>query len=167
MITGQAPRGNLQVRERFPMAVKGVGATIRLASSVSLLTVLLLSSSVGAWAAEDKAKQKSAVATASTTKLEDPSKHQKAKAAPKGAENADKAAESVVKKTTVTTTTVTTTRTAKAAKPIAVNRAALYPLLKKAYDQMLKGQFQEAVVTCLDAVRADRDSVTARRYLAY
>lgn len=145
------------------MTDKGIGAKFRLASTVSLLAVFLFSTTAGVLA-EDKAKAKSSVATASGAKMEKPSEHVKAKAAPRDAEKADKAAEKVISAAKPKAAKV---KTAKVEKVVAPNRALLYPLLQKAYGQMLKGQFQEAVLTCLDAVRADRDSVTARRYLAY
>jgi tetratricopeptide (TPR) repeat protein len=40
-------------------------------------------------------------------------------------------------------------------------------LLKKSYDQMIDGDFRDAVDTQILAVKADRNSVNARRYLSY
>ncbi len=40
-------------------------------------------------------------------------------------------------------------------------------LLRKAYGQMVEGDYREAVDTQVLAVQADRDSVNARRYLSY
>lgn len=45
--------------------------------------------------------------------------------------------------------------------------AAAQALLNRAYDQMRKNQFANAVKLLNDAVRADANSVIARRYLAY
>jgi tetratricopeptide (TPR) repeat protein len=39
--------------------------------------------------------------------------------------------------------------------------------LQKAYDQICKGNFEESVPTLCQVVRADRNSPTARRYLAF
>lgn len=43
----------------------------------------------------------------------------------------------------------------------------LYKRLKRGYDQVQKGSYDKAVKTFCEAVRRDRDSITARRYLAY
>jgi tetratricopeptide (TPR) repeat protein len=40
-------------------------------------------------------------------------------------------------------------------------------LLKKSYDQMVDGEFRDAVDTQVLAVKADKNSVDARRYLSY
>lgn len=40
-------------------------------------------------------------------------------------------------------------------------------LLKKSYDQMIEGDFRDAVDTQILAVKADKNSVSARRYLSY
>jgi tetratricopeptide (TPR) repeat protein len=40
-------------------------------------------------------------------------------------------------------------------------------LLRKSYSQMVEGDYREAVDTQVMAEKADRDSVTARRYLSY
>lgn len=44
---------------------------------------------------------------------------------------------------------------------------SLYKHLKGGYDNVQKGSYERAVKDFCDAVRTDRDSVTARRYLAY
>jgi tetratricopeptide (TPR) repeat protein len=92
----------------------------------------------------------------------------------------------VVPATTTTTTTssttvqttatpaTTTTTTAATATPAASGNVSFRPanaaaqaLLNRAYDQMRKNQFPNAVKLLNDAVRADANSVIARRYLAY
>lgn len=40
-------------------------------------------------------------------------------------------------------------------------------LLKKSYNQMIEGEFRDAVDTQILAVKADKNSVSARRYLSY
>lgn len=40
-------------------------------------------------------------------------------------------------------------------------------LLKKSYDQMIDGEFRDAIDTQVLAVKADKNSVSARRYLSY
>lgn len=40
-------------------------------------------------------------------------------------------------------------------------------LLRKAYDEMLNGRFEQAVNLQIAAVKADRNNLTARRYLGY
>lgn len=57
-----------------------------------------------------------------------------------------------------------------AAKPVVAvgsTNQKIYPLLGKGYDQLRKGKYEEAVNTLVLAVRTDRDSITARRYLAF
>lgn len=39
--------------------------------------------------------------------------------------------------------------------------------LRRSYDLMVKGRFKDAIANQISAIRADRDCVTARRYLAY
>src|SRR5689334_10733902 len=58
-----------------------------------------------------------------------------------------------------------TTQISFAATP--ANAAAAYPLLKKAYDSMLRNQFHPAVQTLVQAVKLDPNNLTARRYLGY
>lgn len=43
----------------------------------------------------------------------------------------------------------------------------LAPLLEKAYNQMMQGQYDPAVETLNKAIKTDKDSITARRYLAF
>ncbi len=40
-------------------------------------------------------------------------------------------------------------------------------LLKKSYDQMIDGEFRDAIDTQILAVRADKNNINARRYLSY
>ncbi len=40
-------------------------------------------------------------------------------------------------------------------------------LLRKSYAQMIEGEYRDAVDTQIQAVKADRDSINARRYLSY
>jgi hypothetical protein len=40
-------------------------------------------------------------------------------------------------------------------------------LLRKSYNQMIEGDYRDAVDTQVLAVKADRDSINARRYLSY
>lgn len=57
-----------------------------------------------------------------------------------------------------------------AAKPVAAlgsTNEKIYPLLGKAYDQLRNGKYDLAVNTLVQAVKTDRDSITARRYLAF
>ncbi|CAN5590630.1 hypothetical protein BH10CYA1_BH10CYA1_10240 [soil metagenome] len=65
---------------------------------------------------------------------------------------------------TTITATPTTTSTNVSFRPA---NAASQVLLNKAYDQMRKNSFPNAVKLLNDAVRADANSVIARRYLAY
>jgi tetratricopeptide (TPR) repeat protein len=51
--------------------------------------------------------------------------------------------------------------------PTATISEGLYKHLKGGYDNVQKGSYEKAVKDFCDAVRTDRDSVTARRYLAY
>ncbi|HEY9734036.1 MAG TPA: tetratricopeptide repeat protein [Drouetiella sp.] len=64
----------------------------------------------------------------------------------------------------VTVTTVTPSSSNVSIRPA---NAAAQVLLNRAYDQMRKNQFTSAVKLLNDAVRADANSVIARRYLAY
>lgn len=45
--------------------------------------------------------------------------------------------------------------------------ADLAPLLEKAYNEMMKGNYPPAVETLNKAVKTDKESITARRYLAF
>lgn len=77
-----------------------------------------------------------------------------------------------VSNTTVQTTTpVTTTTVTPPAATVNVSfrpaNAAAQALLNRAYEQMRKNAFPNAVVLLNEAVRADANSVIARRYLAY
>ncbi len=80
--------------------------------------------------------------------------------------------------TTTTTTSSTTTTQGTSVVPTATvaptgnvsfrpTNAAAQALLNRAYDQMRKNQFGNAVTLLNEAVRADANSVIARRYLAY
>jgi predicted Zn-dependent protease len=77
-----------------------------------------------------------------------------------------------VSNTTVQTTAPATTVTAapvtgRANVSFRPANAAAQVLLNRAYDQMRKNSFPNAVLLLNDAVRADANSVIARRYLAY
>ncbi|HEY9785336.1 MAG TPA: hypothetical protein V6D17_08040 [Candidatus Obscuribacterales bacterium] len=64
----------------------------------------------------------------------------------------------------VTLGAVPSVAAAAGSQPVENNRDLL---LRKSYDLMLKGKFQDAIISQRKAIAADRDSVTARRYLAY
>lgn len=70
---------------------------------------------------------------------------------------------------TVSSTTSTSTSTSTTGGNVSFRpaNAAAQVLLNRAYDQMRKNQFASAVQLLNEAVRADANSVVARRYLAY
>lgn len=47
------------------------------------------------------------------------------------------------------------------------NDAKPATLLKKSYDQMVASEFREAIDTQIQAVKADKNNIDARRYLSY